>query len=319
MSEFIDNTENFLAKWLSGELTDEQKAAFEASEEYPLYKNIIEATDDISRPAFDLNQKYKAQKEYNLSFGTKTVTEIGSNNQDKTKVIRLRPWLYAAAAAVVLFLGALPFLFDSTVRIETSIAEKKTVILPDNSSVTLNAQSVLSYDKKRFLEDRNLQLEGEGFFEVEKGSTFTVTTTQGKIKVLGTKFNVVDRKTFLNIQCFEGRVQVNSGSEITVLSKGQGTSSKHGSGLEDYELKREKKPDWVSGVTTLNNLPISEVIAALKRQYTISIETSGIDTTRIFKGFFVHNNLESALQSCFDPMNIDYERVGENKIVLTRK
>ena len=46
------------------------------------------------------------------------------------------------------------------------------------------------FDKKRFTDERIIQLRGEAFFEVEKGSRFVVQTGKGAVEVLGTSFNV---------------------------------------------------------------------------------------------------------------------------------
>jgi ferric-dicitrate binding protein FerR (iron transport regulator) len=61
----------------------------------------------------------------------------------------------------------------------------------------LNAASKLSFNEKKWADQRALTLEGEAFFKVQKGQTFSVNTTAGVITVLGTQFNVKERKTIL--------------------------------------------------------------------------------------------------------------------------
>jgi ferric-dicitrate binding protein FerR (iron transport regulator) len=49
----------------------------------------------------------------------------------------------------------------------------------------------------------------EAYFQVKKGQTFSVNTTDGVVKVLGTHFNVKQRKNYFEVNCFEGLVSYN--------------------------------------------------------------------------------------------------------------
>ena len=55
----------------------------------------------------------------------------------------------------------------------------------------LNAGSKIVYSQGFGVDDRNLSLEGEGYFEVTKNEKipFVVETRELNLKVLGTKFN----------------------------------------------------------------------------------------------------------------------------------
>jgi ferric-dicitrate binding protein FerR (iron transport regulator) len=121
------------------------------------------------------------------------------------KTRRLREIFYAAAA--VLLLGALipaaRFLMKQN-KVETRHAtsvqyleaatqrgEIKTFSLPDDTKVTLNAESRLTYPAE-FTGERSVELQGEALFDVTPDSelSFTVTTNDMKITVLGTVFGV---------------------------------------------------------------------------------------------------------------------------------
>ena len=52
--------ENYLAKLLNGDLNDEDLKEFKKSEEYPLYKRIVDATTDLEAPIFDSETAYSA-------------------------------------------------------------------------------------------------------------------------------------------------------------------------------------------------------------------------------------------------------------------
>ena len=67
------------------------------------------------------------------------------------------------------------------------------VLLPDSSKVWLNAGSSLRYPSRFTEKERNVQLSGEGYFEVQsdKEYPFYVSLDNGiKVKAHGTKFNI---------------------------------------------------------------------------------------------------------------------------------
>lgn len=110
----------------------------------------------------------------------------------------------AAVFLIIIAAGAIIAWINATQKIQTLLnAEtyqevvvpfggKGEVILPDGSKVKLNAGSSLSYSNKFGISDRDIKLEGEGYFEVETNPRipFVVETTGIRIKAFGTIFNV---------------------------------------------------------------------------------------------------------------------------------
>ncbi len=301
------NDDDFLGKWLSGDLSNEDREAFEKSEDYTAYKDILRGVERLDRPVFDVEKGLKEQKIYNASY-IKTKT---------SKVFKIRTWVYSAAA-VVLALIALRTVFFQDVTIRTKMAQTQVITLPDHSVVTLNADSSLEYDKNSFLERRELYLKGEAFFDVHKGSSFTVTTKNGEITVLGTAFDVYARDRTLEVQCFEGKVHVKNEANEVILTPGKGTRSNQNERLDIVNVSYSK-PDWLDGKSSFFEVPLERVIKELERQYNIKIHTGDIDVNRVFTGFFKHTNLKVALSTSFDPMNISYTFEGDRIIVLKNK
>ncbi|AXT56656.1 DUF4974 domain-containing protein [Aquimarina sp. AD1] len=299
--------DNFLGRWLVDDISEEEKKEFENSKDYLAYKDILKGVDKFDRPVFDLDKGLKNQKEYNKRY----------KKSSGKKVIKLRPWLYAAAAAIVVLFG-LRTIFFSTTEIYTEMAETKTLTLPDNSLVTLNADSSVEYDKRSFAETRIIHLKGEAFFDVAKGSSFTVKTKNGDVTVLGTEFNVYSRNEHIEVQCFEGKVQVSNSKETVILTPGKAIKSNSEGALSPNEIKGSK-PSWMQGKSTFNQVTLQQLIQELERQYDIRITTNDIDTKRLFSGFFVHNDLDKALKTCFEPMNINYTVNNQKNISLKNK
>ena len=148
----------------------------------------------------------------------------------RTKRLRLFR-LAGAVAASLLLCFASWFIYDywKPVAMQTVSAGAaiSVITLPDQTKVTLNRYSSLTYPD-RFKEDRReVQLQGEAYFEVEKDARhpFVVKADPVEVEVLGTHFNVeaypgdAEVKTTL----LEGSVAVNApaGNSRITLSPGE--------------------------------------------------------------------------------------------------
>ena len=176
MSNQINDSEDFLARWLGGDLTPEEQKSFEESEDFGEFNAIVNFADKLLIPPYDVDAEFNALK-----------TKQGQSHQG-TKVISFRPlFRYAAAAVLVIGISLIFFLKrPNYVTVETLAGQTKTIALPDSSIVVINASSSLRYNRDDFAGNRILDLDGEAFFEVRKGVNFEVVTNQGTVKVLGT-------------------------------------------------------------------------------------------------------------------------------------
>ncbi len=304
MEKDFDNNDTLLAQWLSGELKGKALELFEASEDFKKYKKIADATATLKVPTVDIKGKLAAQKKHNESL----------NTVPSSKTINFKPWLWSAAAAIAIIFVGISFI-NSTTTISTALAQTEIHILPDGSEIILNAASSISYQKDEFLETRMLELEGEAYFKVQKGSTFTVKSPNGSVQVLGTAFNVYDRKTTFKVHCDEGKVKVASGSKELILEKNMAAFAKAKTPLT-LAQNNEILPTWQSGKSTFTKASLEEVFSEMERQFSITIDRTQIDETREFIGFFAHQELDKALYQVCAPMNIQYE-VNENTVILS--
>lgn len=302
MENFIKD-ETFLARWISGELSPEELKKFENSKDYPVLKKINDASQNLKTPTFNDQALLIKLKELN-------------SREPKVKVKRLIPnWAYAAAAILVVAFGLL-YVMTLSSQYHTGFGEQLAVTLPDNSSVKLNANSQLAYKKSNWTSNRALQLEGEAFFDVEKGESFKVLTDLGMVEVLGTEFNVVSRDTYFEVQCMEGKVRVTSNilNKEVVLLPGQAVRVVNNV-LEEWKFG-VNEPNWTLGETTFYNTPISQVLLALENQFNVQFNKSNIDLNKRFTGAFSHKNLNLALKTVSGPMGISYTVDKENGIIL---
>lgn len=133
-------------------------------------------------------------------------------------------WIKLAASITgFLILSAITYQIlrtpDLTIK-RTGYGETATYILPDSSVITLNANSSLEYaDNWQQPGVREVWLDGEAFFQITRTSQntssqlpakFIVHTPQIDVEVLGTKFNVQDRRGKTTVVLNSGKVVLNS-------------------------------------------------------------------------------------------------------------
>jgi ferric-dicitrate binding protein FerR (iron transport regulator) len=295
--------ENYLAKWLNNELSEEEVAKFKESKEYASYEKLREATDNLAGPDFDMDKAWE-----NLN-KRKANTE--------SKVIQLNPYKkYLGIAAAIAFIVVASFLYYGTLNdeISTQYAERAAIVLPDASEVQLNADSQISYSKKNWDNKRDIVLNGEAFFKVAKGKRFTVTTENGTVTVLGTQFNVENRKGFFEVACYEGLVSVTYNKKEVKLPAGNSLIVINGE-TQSMEIPNTKMPSWMKNESSFKSIPLKYVMDEFQRQFNIEVITQNINTDQLFTGSFSNTDKEIALQSISTPSQIKFKLEG-NKVLF---
>ena len=93
--------------------------------------------------------------------------------------------------------------------------------LPDGTVVWVNSESALRFPEKFTSNRREVFLEGEAYFEVKKDANrpFYVHTEAGKVRVLGTAFNVCaySNDRFWQTTLVEGSVMINQEEKEVLL------------------------------------------------------------------------------------------------------
>jgi ferric-dicitrate binding protein FerR (iron transport regulator) len=292
--------ENYLAKWLNNDLSEEELAVFKKSAEYASYEKLLKVSGTLEAPDFDMDKAFNDFKSNQL--------------QKDVKVIRMNPmrklWRIAAAIAVIF---AASYFYISTLdeSVSTQYAERSEVRLPDNSEIILNADSRITYSEKNWDKERNISLEGEAFFKVAKGQKFTVATNDGLVTVLGTQFNVENRKGFFEVTCYEGLVSVMFNGQETKLPAGNSFIAINGNVLKT-EAPVNTTPSWMSNESTFKSIPLKYVLDEFERQYNIEVKTENVNLEQLFTGSFSNTNINLALQSISTPSQIKYELEGNN-------
>lgn len=292
--------ENYLAKWLNGDLSEAELTEFQNSGEYASYIRIINTSDKLKAPDFDVNNAYTALKNRRGPKGTKVVT-----------LHPFRKFLRVVAAAAVIVMGLYFYLNTLDESFSTSYAENKEISLPDLSQVVLNADSEISYSESKWNKNRNVNLKGEAFFKVAKGKRFTVATDAGNVAVLGTQFNVENRDGFFEVTCFEGLVSVSFNDMKVKLAAGKSFVAINGEIVEVGAPSPSEEPSWMHEESSFLSVPLKYVLDEFERQHDIAVHTQNIDLEQLFTGTFSNTDPELALKSISVPSQIKFKFEGD--------
>ncbi|WP_052467011.1 FecR family protein [Psychroserpens damuponensis] len=305
-----NNSETFLAKWLVGELSDKELKVLVSEADFNSYVKIREGLNIFDVLESSSDASFMKIQDH--------ISKSQSQDQSNVRSLKSGRWLFGIAASVVLLIGLFFILGDDIVTLETNYGDQKTMVLLDGSEVILNSKSTLTYNKDDWEHNRTLNLKGEGFFKVKKGSAFTVITDNGTVTVLGTQFNVNSQHDLFEVRCFEGKVRVKSNDDTFVLLPTNTVRRINGFAAEQWE-STSANPSWLEGESTFKSVPLKYVITSLESQYNIAIDTTNINSNLIYTGSFTHKDLNTALKTVFNSLQIRFIEKEKGNIYLSTK
>ena len=294
---------DLIRKWLDNALTDEELKAFKKLDAYDSYIKISDTSKKILPPSYDVTEELNEIQQH---ISQRTV----SKNKSYLGI------LLRIAAVFVLGLGVYTFFANQDTKINTLAGQKVNIELPDQTKVQLNALSEVIYNKKDWDNNREVHLEGEAYFKVAKGKKFDVLTPLGVVTVLGTEFNVKQRKGYFEVICYEGLVSVSYQQNTYRLPPGKGIEllSKKINEINTVDTN----PSWIENKSIFKSKPYYLVLGELERQYDVVISSKNIDQHLLFTGNFVHSDIQMALESITIPMGLKYE-INENQVTLYKQ
>jgi ferric-dicitrate binding protein FerR (iron transport regulator) len=187
-------------------------------------------------------------------------------------------WI-AAACVLVVVTGGITVIRTMGRRqqqLATAYGEVILRTLPDGSEVTMNANSRLRLSSRwREGGDREVWLEGEAFFHVQKTpekSRFIVHTDRFDVIVTGTQFDVVNRGGKENVMLREGSVIVHplEGGDVAMVPGD--FVQWDGKGLEKGGIKSDSLLAWQQHQLLFDKTPLKDVVGIIKDQYGVQIE-----------------------------------------------
>lgn len=161
------------------------------------------------------------------------------------------------------------------------------VVLSDGSKVWLNAASSLKYPAVFSPNERIVELEGEGYFEVAEDSKrpFKVLCEDQEINVLGTVFNVLayPEEKEVKTTLISGSLNV-SVQQSSVMLKPQEESVWTNNRLYTQTADIKQATGWKDGLFRFSNTELKTAMMELSRWYNLDIEYRGVVPTTYFSG-----------------------------------
>lgn len=256
---------------------------------------------------------------------TRSKQEVWEAVQDtisqKTTRKRISFASWSVAASVVLLISASLFLRLNSTIIHTGIGEQMAVVLPDGSEVQMNENSHLSYKPYWWRFERELSLDGEAYFKVEKGERFTVVSSKGQTQVLGTSFNIYARGIDYEVTCLTGKVRVSgvlNEQHIDILPQQKVSVNTKGNLYKQDLSDLSQSVSWTQESFLFNATPIAEVWNTIERHYGIKVMAAdSLDLN--YSGKFSRDlTVEEVVNIVCRSFGLSFDKEGKD-FIITKK
>jgi len=210
--------------------------------------------------------------------------------------------------------------------IEAPPGARSSVTLPDSSRVWLNAKSRISFNSRFGMDNRNIVMEGEAFFDVIKNDVpFQIETPLYNISVLGTAFNVKayadDSESSTTL--VRGSLKVTHGQEELVLKPNEKVVVRRAAPQTGTStLALEKNVDataataWKEGWLSVQSESLLELARKIERLYDvkISFQDKELESYR-YSGRIRQFSLEQVLKALTLTSPVEFT-IQEKSVVL---
>lgn len=308
---------HLIGKKLADDISTEESSRLQAA---------IDKNPEYQALYTDLENKWLAASKLVPSFDSKpedSWEKFESSLNKKVPIYRSLPFFYRVAAMMVLGLGLGYFIYNSdtsqapAITYTTGTNETQEITLADNSVVWLNAESKLIVEGDFGMEERNVSLTGEAFFDVERDETspFIITNPETRVQVLGTSFNVraYPDEDEVKVNVSSGSVALSDkedDSNLIILEKGTGgVFNKETHNLLAHVNQSANFLSWQVKKLVFDDAILSSVIGDLEEYFKvqISIGNAALAECR-FTGTFNDPKLEEILEVLQITMNITVKK-----------
>lgn len=202
--------------------------------------------------------------------------------------------------------------------------QKSTFALPDGTIVSLNSDSKITYPSQ-FSDVRNVELQGEAFFEVSKNIhlPFVVKSRDIITTALGTSFNVkaYEEEPEIVVSLKTGKVVVKNDQAIkdkqTYLIPGEEITYNE----IDQEISKTSFTNddfaWKEGILVFEKTKLTDFIKTIERWYGVEVRVNGDPVEEWFvNGRFKNETLEMVLESISYAEDIKYKLEEDNVVLI---
>lgn len=329
-----------IAKYLSGEASREEKEALlkwrnQNIDNEKVYQEMYQAWHSKMQDEHNFDSQLAFQKlTHRIQTEIPMTLSYESKSNSKQAKISFRRYILRVAAVVAFCLIVVTIWRQNNERQKNdnqSITELKPKLiekinpkgqkiqlrLSDGTKIWLNSESKLTYPSEFHSNNtREVTLEGEGFFEVAHNpdKPFIIHTSNTKVQVLGTSFNVrafADEKNIETV-VVTGKVKIaeseNEANFIVLSPNEKGDFSLQNKRIKKQTVNPDKYIAWREGVLKFENSNMSFIIKELERWYGVNITVSNPNLLNChLTGDFKNESLENVLIFMQKALDIQFE------------
>jgi ferric-dicitrate binding protein FerR (iron transport regulator) len=308
---------SLIKRFLAGKTTQAEEQALEQWWENPTH-------DKADLDALSDEEWETLKREMEANIHTLIETQEGVE-EHRLPVASSRRWWTWAAASIVLLMAVGIFVWNvqRDVVIQTSYGERRSVTLPDQSVVMLNGNSSLRYSKDWTANtDRDVWLEGEGFFTVKHTANhnrFTVhTPDELTIQVLGTQFNVTNRNGKTDVVLQEGSVRLEDKSSSYLMKPNEMVHyTEHQQAFVAEKVAVPEKVSWKTNLLIYSNETVGSIVDQLSDSYgwKVEFENAGV-RDEIFNGSIPTDSIEVFFEKIEKLYGVTVEKQDDEEYVI---
>lgn len=204
--------------------------------------------------------------------------------------------------------------------------QRVNLSLSDGTKVYLNAGSSFTYPSLFAGNMREVELNGEAFFEVSanKKRPFIVRTHVCDVEVLGTKFNVdaYEQGDSFSAALMEGKIKVKNNlnpSNVVLLSPNNKVTLSQGkldvSSISDYDVYR-----WKEGLICFKNLNFVDLMKRIEKYYGIElvVENQSLSKHSFSGKFRISDGIENLLRVLQKDVSYQYTRSEDGNVIYIK-
>jgi transmembrane sensor len=194
------------------------------------------------------------------------------------------------------------------------------IILPDGSKVWLNAASSLKFPGVFKRNVREVELDGEAYFEIAKRSAmpFKVRSGNTEIEVLGTHFNLkaYSNQKVIKTTLVEGSVKINEGKSSVLLKPGQQARQAGGNITILNNVDIEEQVAWKDGLFVFKDASIEEVMSQVSSWYDLDIIFEGKIPEKYLTGKVSRSVNATEIMNLLNYAGVKFKITGENIVIM---
>lgn len=313
---------NLIQKYMDNQLSDEGVSEL---------KHLLDKTEEeeLQDTIEILWENYVPEKRNNYAY-KKIYRNINEIIRPENKRV-FGYWWQTAACIVFIALSVSTYYFYNNYKIlENSISgeyqvfvdkgKNATIMLPDGSKVHLNAYSSFSYPASFSINNRDVTLSGEAYFEVQHNpdNPFTVYTSTAKVVAHGTSFNIYtyEDKNFFEATLSDGQIEIELNSKkhssvfLEPMHKFIYNKQNGDFAVKETDLRIETA--WRRGDIIVRAQSFKELIEQIEIFYGVRVFIEGNYPDKLFTGNFHEEDVTQILLNLQQHYRFKFRKVGDD-------